>query len=184
MPDPDPLAVELEVYIKEIEARRDPDDNEIEAYARMKSRVENDRIALDARFERELKAMSASHESMLKEIDRHDDAIEWKYGQFVREKVAGKIAGQKQRSVKTLFGVVGYRKTAGKVVRHVRLSTDKETLLEWAKRVCPKAVVTKQHESVDADMLPVTCEHIYDETVPESDNFYWKPAKVEENKDV
>ena len=179
----DPTMEELQTYIDAIEAQRDPDDNEIEAYARMKNRVEAELEALHSQYKREEDKLLANYEKMQKELYNRDKAIEWKYGEFVKQAVAAKIAGQKQRSVKTLFGVVGYRKQAAKIVRRIREGR-REELMAWADQYCKVAVVEKRTYKVDKDKLPETCPHIYDEQIPESDNFYWRPAKVEEKEDA
>lgn len=173
----DPLTEELQVYIDEIEANRDPDDNEIEAYARMKNRVEADRLALVAKFEREQEALGVNYAAMMGEIDRHDAAIEWKYGRMISQLVAAKIRDKRQRSIKTLFGTVGYRKTPAKTTRHIRC--EKSILLTWAEEHCPDAITTHETKTVVKGELPVTCEHMWIEEVPAMDTFYYKAAKVE-----
>ena len=177
----DQTADEMQVYLDAIEAHRDPDDSEIEAYARMKNRVQADRDALIAKFEREQEALGVNYAAMMGEIDRHDKAIEWKYGQMVSQLVSAKIKGMKQRSVKTLFGTVGYRKSAAKTTRNIRC--DNATLLAWAEEHCPQAVVSRTSKVVSKGELPETCEHIWIEDTPATDNFYWKPAKVQEKND-
>ncbi len=178
----DPIAEELQVYIDEIEAARDPDDNEIEAYARMKNRIQADRDATLAKYTREGERLRANCTAMINELDNRDKAIEWKYGQMIAQLVAAKIKGQRQRSVKTLFGTVGYRKTAAKVTRHIRC--ENAVLLAWAQEHCPDAVVSRTSKSVTKGELPETCEHIWDETTPAADTFYYKPAKTQEKKDA
>jgi len=174
----DPVMEEMQVILDALEANRDPDDNEIEAYARMKNRVESDRVTLRAKYCREHDALVAAAAAMEAELDRHNAAIEWKYGQMVAQLIAAKIKGQKQRSVKTLFGTVGYRKQAAKVTRNIRC--DNATLLAWAEEHCPDAVVSRTNKSVSKGELPETCEHMWIENVPETDMFYWKSAKVQE----
>ena len=178
----DQTAEELQVYIDAIEAQRDPDDSEIEAYARMKARVESDRVTLRAKYCREHDALVANAGAMEKELDRHDATIEWKYGMMVSQLVAAKIKGMKQRSVKTLFGTVGYRKSPAKTTRNIRC--DNATLLAWAIKNCPKAVATRETASVVKDMLPETCEHMWIEDTPPTDTFYYKPAKTQEKQDA
>jgi len=179
MAEIDPLAEELQIYLDEIEANRDPDDNEIDAYARIKNRVEGDREALNARWERERAKLDANHARMTNELENRDKAIEWKYGPLIRQLVAAKIQGMKQRSLKTLFGVVGYRKTPAKVLRRIREGQEDE-LKQWATQFCPEALVEKRTFSIAKGELPELCPHIYDETIPEADVFYWRPAKTKE----
>jgi len=176
----DPIAEELQVFIDAMEAQRDPDDSEIQAYARMKNRVEANKVAILDKFERESAKLHANCVAMLKEQSRHDDAIEWKYGQMVSQLVAAKIKGMKQRSVKTLFGTVGYRRSPAKTTRNIRC--DNATLIAWASKNCAGALVEKKTYSVAKDELPETCEHIWDENTPATDTFYYKPAKAQEKQ--
>ena len=178
----DQTAEEMQVYLDAIEANRDPDDSEIEAYARMKNRVQADRDALEARYEREVTKLRDNYQRIRNENDRHDKAIEWKYGQMVAGLVSAKIKGMKQRSVKTLFGTVGYRKSPAKVIRRIREGRD-DILLAWSQDYCPAAVSTKTTVRIVKGELPEDCPHIYDEEVPASDTFYWRPAKVQEKND-
>jgi len=182
MPEHDVIAEELQVYIDAMEAQRDPDDSEIEAYARMKNRVQGDRNAVIARRASEIAKIDDNADRMIREIDRHDAAIEWKYGQMIAQLVAAKIKGMKQRSVKTLFGVVGYRKSPAKTTRNIRC--DNATLLAWAEENCPDAVVSRTNKSVSKGELPETCEHMWIEEKPATDTFYYKPAKVQEKNDA
>ena len=177
----DQTAEEMQVYLDAIEANRDPDDSEIEAYARMKNRVQADRDALEDRYEREVTKLRDNYQRIRNENDRHDKAIEWKYGQMIAGLVKAKIKDKKLRSYKTLFGTVGYRKSAAKTTRNIRC--DNATLLAWAEEHCPQAVVNRTSKVVSKGELPETCEHIWIEDTPATDNFYWKPAKVQEKKD-
>ena len=181
MPEHDVIAEELQVYIDAMEAQADPDDNEIQAYARMKNRVQGDRNAVIARRASEIAKIDDNADRMIREIDRHDDAIEWKYGTMIAQLVAAKIKGMKQRSLKTLFGTVGYRKSPAKTTRNIRC--DNATLLAWAEAYAPEAVETREIGRVQRDLLPETCEHMWIETVAAKDTFYYKPAKVQEKKD-
>ena len=178
----DAIAEELQVYIDAMEASRDPDDSEIEAYARMKNRVQADRDALTARVRAEHEKLDDNFARMSNELDNRDKAIEWKYGQMIAQLVAAKIKGMKQRSVKTLFGTVGYRKSAAKTTRHIRC--ENSVLLAWAEEHCPDAVVSRTNKSVSKGELPETCEHMWIEEKPATDTFYWKPAKTQEKQDA
>ena len=178
---PEPMIDDLQTYIDAIEAQRDPSDNEIEAYARARNRVEADRKALDARYKAEQDKLAQNYAKMAKECDNRDASIEWKWGQMIKELVAGKIKGMKQRSIKTLFGVVGYRKKPAKVVRYIRDKFSGVEVLAWAKENCPDVVSSNTTESVVLGELPETCELIWIEDKPERDEFFWKQAK--EKKD-
>ena len=175
----DPLTERLQERIGEIERSLDPDDSEIEGYARLKNGIQTRRDMLDIQREREIASIEANYVSMQKAITSDENDIEWlaqtKWN--IPGLVHAKIKNQKLRSVKTLFGTVGYRKQAAKVTRNIRC--DNATLLAWAEEHCPDAVVSRTNKSVSKGELPETCEHMWIENVPETDTFYWKPAKAE-----
>jgi len=179
----DHLAEELQIYIDEMEANRDPDDNEIEAYARECNRIQGDEDAVVARHAAERAKLDANRDKMLKGVENARKAIEYRWGQLVREKIFAKLSGKKARFVDTLFGRLGWRKTPAKTKRIFRDGCDKATALEWAKKNCPDAVNSRTSEAVIVGELPADCPQIWVEDVPAGDNFYWKPNKKQEKND-
>ncbi len=85
---------------------------------------------------------------------------------------------QKQRYVPTLFGRVGRRKKAGRVVRRVREGFTAADILAYAREHCPSIIIQSTVEKVDPKDLPVTCIMVYDETIPEEDKVYFDPPKA------
>ncbi len=183
----DQTAEEMQVILDALEANRDPDDNEIEAYARMKNRVAGEMDALRARVMVEHAKLEENCIRMENELRNHDKAIEWKYGQMIAGLVKAKIAGKKLRSYKTLFGTVGYRKSSTAEKRRWKEKFTPAERVAWAKEHSPDAVDSETVDSVDKDKLPVTSELIWVEGATSSDAFYWAPAKEkkqEEKKDA
>ena len=107
----DQLTEELQIAMDALEAQRDPDDNEIEAYARACNRIQGDEDATTARYKLEREKLDANYAKMLSGFENHRKGIEWKWGQMIREKINAKISGTKRRYVDTLFGRLGWRKT-------------------------------------------------------------------------
>ena len=179
----DQLTEELQIAMDALEAQMDPDDNEIQAYARACNRVQGDEDAIAARYKTERAKLDANRDKMLKGCENRRKGIEWKWGQMIREKISAKLAGKKQKYVDTLFGRLGWRKTPAKVKRLYRDGCDKNTALKWAQdNDCKNAISTK--ETVIMSELTEESKQVWLEKVPAENKFYWKPNKVKENEDA
>ncbi|MCP4410904.1 MAG: hypothetical protein GY807_24825 [Gammaproteobacteria bacterium] len=181
MNDQDIMTDELQILMDEIESQRDPDDNEIQAYARTLNRIQADEDAINARYTNEVAKLDANHAKMLKGVENRRKAIEWKWGEMVRCAIFAKLKGKKQQFIDTLFGRVGFRKTPAKVKRIYRSGFDMATALAWAKANCPDAVNTKETQSITINALPEDCPQIWVENVESEQKFYWKPNKKGKN---
>ena len=180
----DQLTEELQIAMDALEVQMDPDDTEIQAYARACNRVQGDEDAINARYESERAKLDANHDKMLKGCENRRKGIAWKWESMIKDLVYQKTKGTKRRYVDTLFGRLGWRKTPAKVSRMYRDGFDKDTVIDWAKENCPEAVTTNKTETVKVADLPDTCPQIWVEPVPAGDKFYWQPNKVKENEDA
>jgi len=180
----DPLAEELQIAMDALEAQMDPDDTEIQAYARACNRVQGDEDATTARYKIEREKLDANYAKMLSGFENHRKGIEYKWGQMIREKISAKLAGKKQKYVDTLFGRLGWRKTPAKVKRLYRDGCDKNTALKWAQdNDCKNAISTK--ETVIMSELTEESKQVWLEKVPAENKFYWKanPMKKKDTTD-
>jgi hypothetical protein len=174
----------MQIVMDALESQMDPDDTEIQAYARACNRVQGDEDAINARYKAECEKLALAHGKMLKACENRRKGIEWKWGQMIQNLVFQKTQGTKKRFVDTLFGRVGFRKQPAKEVRMFRNGCDKNTALAWAQENCKAAIKTGK-ESVNIKELPEDCPEIWVEQVPEQDNFYFKaPKPKQESKDA
>ena len=90
----DQLTEELQIAMDALEAQMDPDDSEIQAYARACNRVQGDEDATTARYKLEREKLDANYAKMLSGFENHRKGIEWKWGQMIREKINAKIIGE------------------------------------------------------------------------------------------
>jgi len=186
MPAPDPLTealeAELQIIAQNQEKQRGPNDDDLQFYARIRGRIEADRIALDASHAYEIERLKGNYALCVKQLDQREAGIDWKFGLMAQQAVKDATHGKRQRFVQTIHGRVGFRKQAAKQVRHINDDIDSSTLLAWAEEHCPKAITEHIRETVALTVLPETCEHIWIEDKPEADVFYFKPPKMEEEQ--
>lgn len=176
------LQEELRIALESIESQMDPDDGEIQAYARAMNRVQGDEDAINARYKAELAKLDANRAKMLKACENRRKGIDWKWGRMIKDLVFQKTHGTRKRFVDTLFGRVGFRKQPAKTKRIFRDGCDKNTALEWAKENCPGAVSSRTTDNVLLGELPADCPQIWVEEEPEHDAFYFKPPKKSKEK--
>jgi len=175
MTDTDPYTEELQAMVDNMEANRDPDDNEFEHYARICNRVAGDEEAAISKCDREVAKLIANRDKIIAGCNQRRQGIEWKWGQMMREKVAARIKGTRQRFVDTLFGRLGFRKQAAKQKRTYKEGFGKDDAVVWAKVNAPDIVSKK--ESVNINDMPADFEKMWIDTLPATDVFYWKPNK-------
>jgi hypothetical protein len=178
MNEGDVTTEELQTIFDNLEATRDPDDSEIEAYARMQNRVDMARRVLRDTFAREQRKLADNFASMLGELDNKQKDVEWWGLQTgIQDMVRAKLAGGKLKSVKTLFGPVGFRITPGKFVRPLRGEHTMEQVEAWAKVNCPDAITEKNTSKLNINKIPADAEQdlFWVEDTKPTETFYWKP---------
>lgn len=175
----DPLTTALDEEMAEIAARidksRGPDDSDMEWYARIMAGIEKDALVIRGRYEYELAQIQANYEAICKELDRRRAAAEWKWGLLVRQLVADRIKGKKQRHVKTLWGKLRFKRKPAKENRDI---IDQAKALAWAEKHCPSAITTRTTKTVRKGDLPFDCPELQITTIPETDEFFFEPAKL------
>ena len=182
----DPLAEALEDEFTTITASfedmRGPSDSDLEWYARIRAKIAEDRMVVDARRDYELAQILANYDAICKVLDRQEEALDQSWpghvspGEMARQFVSERIKTTKQRYVQTIHGRVGFRRKPAKDRREI---TDNDAAIAWAEENCPEAVTTKATKSIAKSKLPFDCPYIEIRTTPAVDEFYFAPAKLE-----
>ena len=181
MQEHDPLIGELEDVFDRLEAEIIADDDPIQRYARSMQKLTVAKEIAAQRFLREFELLKNGQVDICAEFARWQAAIDYKHGPAAWLAVDNQLKLQKARFVPTLWGRVGKRKKAGKVVRRIRMGKTQDDLLAYAQEHYPSLVTSDTVDKVNKDDLPVTCPHIYDETIEPEDNFYYDLPKIKEN---
>jgi len=189
----DPLLDALEEKIGDIEEEeslrdiaesfekyREPNDSDVEQFARLMAQFDLEDEKLDFALTYELGRIQANYAAMKAALDKQRSALyeEWPGHESIAKRafkvVAATIATQKLRHVKTLYGRVGFRLKPE--IEH-RSITDEDKAMKWAKEKCPSAVKKPlpPPEKVLKSKLPFDCPYLDIETIPEYDEFYFKP---------
>lgn len=136
--------------------------------------VEADMAALVARR----RAINANLDAMERRLCQRLGWIDSQHGAQLEDWVRDHIAGRRERSVRTPYGVAGLRKTAARVIVE-----DEAEALDWADRNAPEAVRVTRRLLVSALPKDVELPGGAFRTEPAAERFYVKGLAQQEASD-
>lgn len=171
---------EMEVLGAELEAEwlRAEEPDLLTWFCQRNTQFDADIAALTTRYGLLTKGLKVEYEAMVKDIEDHRTGLYWSKGPEVESQVRREISSKKKgRHIKTLWGVVGFRK---KPATSKAGYTDKGAALAFCQEHLPEAVeqapklvndVVKKHLILGGKIAGAVLEE-----TPERDEFYCKPT--------
>lgn len=159
--------------------RTDGDDNAyLDAYMKAHAEISADEAGVRATAAYLRAGIDAAEQGRLADLRRRRSGLEWNHAEPIRQIVSAKIAGQKQRHIKTAHGKIGFRKQ--KATQKLNVFDENAVAEAWPDLVTmiPKIDKKALKEKLLAGERCAGGARL--EETPERDNLYIDTGKMPE----